>query len=367
MILFLVAICIRCVFSDDKTNIIQITKNEEFEDKLKIEFGCNPPNEFKLIKQNHNDGYVENICLPKSYQVMKPPNVTTKVGVLFHEKRILQINERRRSTTLVISLLSFWEDARIKISDYGNESSYEDVFLPDVKNTHHYIWAPFINPDVFDIREMTNLRDRELSQVGVTKGEYANHALGMNLFSSNTTVFYGRSDWKAKVFCRFDFSKYPFDKQKCVFAIITFDLNVTVCKQKEWGYKRESQSDFAGYDLSLDYFQFESPEYDSVFMSVVGVFGFGISMNRQLETYFYQYYIPCMAIVITSIFSFIVPLTAIPGRVMIVVTQFLTLTNLFSSAMVSKRYNVNRIIYRKHAIYHINRKNRTENNIFVHL
>ena len=40
---------------------------------------------------------------------------------------------------------------------------------------------------------------------------------------------------------------------------------------------------------------------------------------------FYKYYIPCLAIVIDSFLSFMVPILAIPGRVDLVVNQFLTL------------------------------------------
>ena len=42
-----------------------------------------------------------------------------------------------------------------------------------------------------------------------------------------------------------------------------------------------------------------------------------------------------MAIVVVSFISFLVPLTAIPGRIALVVTQFLTLTNMFIHQMVS--------------------------------
>ena len=108
----------------------------------------------------------------------------------------------------------------------------------------------------------------------------------------------------------------------------------TICEQKEWGYLRENQFEFGGYDLHWEY-KLRDLQYDSLFQANIGLFGVTIDMNRQIETYCYQYYIPCMVIVTTSFLSFVVPLTAIPGRVMIVVTQFLNLTNLFSNAMVS--------------------------------
>ena len=114
MFLFLIAITIRIFFSDDKTCVIQITKTDILEDKLKREFSCTPTEDFKLIEQSSKSGFVENVCLPTSYQVQNPPDISinTPVGVVIHAKRFLEINERRRSITLIIELLLFWEDSR---------------------------------------------------------------------------------------------------------------------------------------------------------------------------------------------------------------------------------------------------------------
>ena len=58
-------------------------------------------------------------------------------------------------------------------------------------------------------------------------------------------------------------------------------------------------------------------------------FGVDIKFERLIEKYVYEYYMPCILIVLASMLSFIIPLSAIPGRVALVVTQFLTLTNMF--------------------------------------
>ena len=51
-------------------------------------------------------------------------------------------------------------------------------------------------------------------------------------------------------------------------------------------------------------------------------------MSRRLQPFIMECYLPCIAIVIVSHISFILPLDAIPGRVALLVTQFLTLTNI---------------------------------------
>ena len=64
-------------------------------------------------------------------------------------------------------------------------------------------------------------------------------------------------------------------------------------------------------------------------------FGFNIEIERSISSYVIEYYLPCASIVAVSSVSFIIPLTAIPGRVSLVVTLFLTLTNLIIQHEVS--------------------------------
>ena len=330
-LLFILKLIIRSVFSDDKNEELYNGKSNEYEENLKVKFGCIPPDDYKLIKQNSNDGFVSNLCLPKDYQVKEPPATDTNVGVIFHEKRILNINERRRSLTLIIALYLFWEDSRVKYLDPQHKNQ---LSLPDITTTHDYIWTPFTDPDIGDLRQIAPVKYPVIAKIGLMDGKSANHIISKNVFSLNSTIIVARTIWKIKVFCRFDFSKYPFDEQMCHVGFFAYNLNVTIGKQqKSWGYEREKQLDFGGYDLKREYFNSE-PEYIKELQASVGYIGFKINMTRQIETYFYQYYLPCITIVVTSIFSFIVPLTAIPGRVMIVVTQFLTLTTVFSNAMV---------------------------------
>ena len=77
------------------------------------------------------------------------------------------------------------------------------------------------------------------------------------------------------------------------------------------------------------------PEYNPLTRKTTSTFGIDLEMKRQTGMYFYQYFIPVMAIVTISFFSFIIPLSTLPARVAIVVTQFLTLTNIFIHEMVS--------------------------------
>ena len=62
--------------------------------------------------------------------------------------------------------------------------------------------------------------------------------------------------------------------------------------------------------------------------------GFKLKMMRVKQPYLLKYYFPCVAIVVVTQISFYIPPDAIPGRIALLVTQFLTLTNLFISEQV---------------------------------
>ena len=74
-------------------------------------------------------------------------------------------------------------------------------------------------------------------------------------------------------------------------------------------------------------------------ISTKGKIGFDIRITRSLKPFILKYYIPCIAIVIMSQLSFLIPLDSLPGRVGLVVTQFLTLMSLFIQQMVHHQYN----------------------------
>ena len=62
--------------------------------------------------------------------------------------------------------------------------------------------------------------------------------------------------------------------------------------------------------------------------------GIKFKVQRSLSTSALQYYLPSAAIVLVSHISFIIPLSAIPGRIGLLATLFLTLINLFINHMV---------------------------------
>ena len=61
-----------------------------------------------------------------------------------------------------------------------------------------------------------------------------------------------------------------------------------------------------------------------------------IKLERRIMPYIIQYYLPCIATVCVSMIGFCISLDSIPARVTLLVTQFLTLTNILISQQVNK-------------------------------
>ena len=135
---------------------------------------------------------------------------------------------------------------------------------------------------------------------------------------------------KSKVYCDFDHSAYPMDKQMCnvsfgsgsLLAIfVLYDLNST--------YHGDVTYEAANFDMAITFF-------DDKINHGKNTVGIRITMSRIPNSFIMKYYIPCIGIVLVTELGFVIPVSALPGRVALLVTQFLTLINLFISQMVSR-------------------------------
>ena len=112
--------------------------------------------------------------------------------------------------------------------------------------------------------------------------------------------------------------------------IFSLYVAVTVYDETSYGWKSRKQHEFGAYDINHDMYN-QNLNRSSISRCI---FGIRYTLMRQIEPYIYQYYLPSNVIVMTSFFSFIIPLSAIPGRVALVVTQMLTLMSIFIHQMV---------------------------------
>ena len=129
--------------------------------------------------------------------------------------------------------------------------------------------------------------------------------------------------------CNFDFSNYPLDDQNCNFRMVLYDVNVTFYDHlfMDYGFPALKEIEMQGFKITKTLVGSVYIDLDSFIP--YSAFGIEFKIKRIIKPYLMQYYIPCFTIVVVSFLSFVVPISAIPGRVGLVVTQFLTLTTIF--------------------------------------
>ena len=123
--------------------------------------------------------------------------------------------------------------------------------------------------------------------------------------------------------CEFDYTGFPMETQRCHLT---------------YAYDRNKLLNLSSYD-PIGMCNQPDEEYElkgfyvTAFCARASI-GMYFNLRRNVDKYFFQYYLPSAMIVFVSQISFVIPLQAIPGRIGLVVTQFLALTNIFINEQV---------------------------------
>ena len=295
--------------------------------------------------------FVPNVYLTNDYNPNESPNAVNHdpVTVSFEDIKIIDVDQEKKKVTLDLTIFMIWKDDGIRVINNNDDfvtwlppitiNNLETDWAIPNKNRKPPIWTPLKQISVVNERNRRYQQPPVVMGIGIFGIDAANRFFAADNFVGNTsTVFVGSQiDWRLTIWCPFDFSHFPFDKNICHVDIRFGNINVMFPDKQFLYYKDNIQNNAAGFVIEIsnvDPRKVVHPRFGSIWTHI----GFQISMKRQAPKYIYQYYLPCIAIVITSSFSFIIPLSALPGRVGLTVTLFLTLTNIFIVHMVTYIY-----------------------------
>ena len=307
------------------------------------------------------------VCIRDDYQKYFPPEErTTKVYSTISNPVVRKVGAKEKTISLDFELKLQWIDSRIRANLPHGEITLDP-------NAIEKIWSPDLR--ILN-RQFFNVKDKwaSLIKTRILTGTVINDLDGKNYGN------YGRSiptiemkyDVKTTVYCKdWTYTKYPMDNQTCrvmfgsasassIFTLhqelITenslraensfgaanfsidieyFDQNETndnTSHQKSNSYNNTNFQRAVNFDIEIEYF-------DQNKADGTNQVGIKITMQRVTTSFVLKYYAPCVAIVLVSGIGFTIPVTAIPGRVGLLVTQFLTLINLFIHQMVSNFCN----------------------------
>ena len=260
------------------------------------------------------------VCIGPNYRNYIAPNgLDTKVHTTIDYQEVRDVDAKKQTVSIDMILTLRWLDPNIITSLKGNIEQHNGTILRPSKVKE--IWSP----DLY-IWNRTSVKSKDEWALLKTS-KILTHEIKEEDKEDQTTVEL-KYEIKTTIYCRFEFSKYPMDSQNCSIEIGSgSNAAIFVLYEKDKLSHDSTSYSVVGLTLNIEFFGNNAKG---------NTIGFNIHMNRLLSPFLMKYYIPSIAIVIVAEISFMVPLTAIPGRVALLVTQFLTLVNLFIYQMVSK-------------------------------
>ena len=276
---------------------------------------------------------VKNVCITRDYSIFNElvENNRAQLDLVFQEHKVVNVDDKKKEITLDVLVFLFWKDERIKAFFPPKQTFIE---LPPLRqDSNSKIWSPFRRIVIPNVRKQRYLREPLVANFLLLPADMVNGMWNNYSISSDSQIVHSVFYWSITISCPFKFSNFPFDKNECVFELmfINMDVSLRSAKQSVGNFIQQNVTD--GFKITVQ--KIEPPDASHVNGVDSTNVKLSITLERQVPKYIYQYYIPCVLIVLASSFSFLIPLSAIPGRVALVVTQFLTLTNIFINQMVS--------------------------------
>ena len=260
------------------------------------------------------------VCINDDYDRNRPPKNVTTIDFLIYGLEFLKIREKEKRIQIHIRISASWEDNRIKTNI---QSSWYNILLGARSSSRRIIELPIWFPEdqlkVDNLVESKNVKP-PATNLHIGKYSYYN-GTGLAL-----SILY-----QLTLSCEFDFSDYPLDVQLCQYRLSNGympDIKLRLFDSQGILHS-DKRKRYGGFDITVTFIDSNPTE-----SAEESYFTINVKMQRILSPFLFQYYVPCIAIVIVSQISFIIPPTSIPGRIGLVTTQFLTLTNIFINAMV---------------------------------
>ena len=230
-------------------------------------------------------------------------------------QKVREVDAKKQSVSLDLNLWMRWKDPGVKFK-FSNESlENHGIFLGP--NATSKIWIPEVH-----IKNRTYFKEDD---------EWK--SLISSKILSETEEIELKYEMKFSVFCVFDYSMYPVDEQTCNVSIgSSSQSEIFVLKPS---LEDENRTHHGENKYQSDNFYMSTTFFDRKIDDGTNTIGIFITMCRIPHSYIFMYYIPCITIVLVSLIGFVIPVSAIPGRIGLLVTQFLTLTNISIHQMVN--------------------------------
>ena len=266
------------------------------------------------------DDFGQGIYLGKDYSKGEAPYKTNiSVFVAINRFVVREIDDNAKTLAFDFLFSMIWSDPRIN----ANFSEFETE--KDIRNNMASlkIWKPDIG-----IRRLTD-RKSLVDSIDVKR-----FRLQKNInYPKNPVIVEWMFGGRVEIYCYYSLAMYPLDTQNCISSLYgrgssAINFNISSFGHPKYHDLNENYI-AAGFDVSTT----------MINPTLNNQFGISLKLRRLIQPFLFKYYLPTIIIVIISGLGFLFPLTILPGRITLGVTQFLTLTNLFIHQMVSLIYS----------------------------
>jgi len=244
-------------------------------------------------------------------------------------KEVSNVNDKAQSISVSMYFGVSWFEPRLKINTSAEDWTETKMGPPDEVNvspeTLKYLWYPEL--EIYGLEKFNLHRVlKEMSGVRIIKNQTIHYELRVVITIS----------------CQMTFDSYPLDSHICPFQIGSYYGTMkTVTCSSYFEFNQERQR-------SLQHFINITPlesKYENVTLpsGSYAACGFQVQLDRMRMQNIIQVYLPSTMFVMVSWVSFLIKPEVVPGRMALLITLFLVLTNIFNgvkaSAPVSKRLN----------------------------
>ena len=277
-------------------------------------------------------------CLPPGYQKEDDPfryssfsnkSLPWSYDFKFIIKEVSNVNDKAQSISISMYFGITWFEPRLKINGSAEDWNEAKMGPLDEVNvspeTLKYLWYPEL--EIYGLEKFTLHRVlKEMSGVRIIKNQTIHYELRVVITIS----------------CQMTFDSYPLDSHVCPFQIGSYYGTMkTVTCSSYFKFDEERQRSLQHFIKIKDL-----PEEDTEVTLPSGTYaacGFAVHLDRMRMQNIIQVYLPSTMFVMVSWVSFLIKPEIVPGRMALLITLFLVLTNIFNgvkaSAPVSKRLN----------------------------
>ena len=268
----------------------------------------------------------EAACLPSNYLKEDAPERPTVIKTKMEIDNIREINDKEMKIMFELYLELIWADDRIiPLST--------DKPVPLNNKIINKIWKPDLwIKNLYNFKIHTLLESTSGLMI-IKENDCEDSTCDGSESQGKATVYYNL-EAEVSVYCNFNFDGYPMDTQKCDFIMAgSYWLEDVVTFKYEMALFGETEKNVLldAFDINMIFNPSSNSSelfYDSLSSTFI--------LRRNIFPYILKYYLPAAAIVIMSSLSFLVTKdsNAIIGRMAIVVTLILTLTNILIAQQV---------------------------------